>query len=107
MMRSNRPRFSRIFLNGRVFMSELDRRRQYSSETIVKLRSKIIGAGKFASNKACVYATGSFGRCEASQHSDLDLFIAGRSEKLTRSDGSGEDFGQKNLLNHLDEICVK
>jgi hypothetical protein len=88
-------------------MSELDRRRKYSSETIIKLRSKFIGADKFASNKACVYATGSFGRCEASEYSDLDLFIAGKSEKLTRSDGSGEDFGQKNLLNHLDEICVQ
>jgi hypothetical protein len=88
-------------------MSELDRRRKYSSETIVTLRSKITGAAKFASNKACVYATGSFGRCEASEFSDLDLFIAGKSEKLTRGDGSGEDFGRKNLLNHLDEICVQ
>jgi hypothetical protein len=88
-------------------MSELARRRKYSLDTIVKLRSKFIGAGKFAANKACVYATGSFGRCEASEHSDLDLFIAGRSEKLLRADGSGEDFGRKNLLNHLDEICVQ
>ena len=53
------------------------------------------------------YATGSFGRCEASEHSDLDLFIAGKSEKIARGDGSGEDFGQRNLLNHLDEICVQ
>ena len=88
-------------------MSELDRRRKYSSETIIKLRNEFTDAGKFASNKACVYATGSFGRCEASEHSDLDLFIAGKSEKVTRGDGSGEDFGQKNLLNHLDEICVQ
>jgi len=88
-------------------MSELARRRGYSLDTIVKLRTEFIGAGKFAANKACVYATGSFGRCEASEHSDLDLFIAGRSEKLLRPDGSGEDFGQKNLLNHLDEICVQ
>ena len=88
-------------------MSELDRRRKYSSETIISLRSKVTAASKFASNKACVYATGSFGRCEASEFSDLDLFIAGKSEKLPRGDGSGDDFGQKNLLNHLDEICVQ
>jgi predicted nucleotidyltransferase len=87
-------------------MSELDRRRKYSKETIIKLRSEFLGAGNFASNKACVYATGSFGRCEASEHSDLDLFIAGKSERLTRDDGS-EIFGRKNLLNHLDEICVQ
>ena len=88
-------------------MSELDRRRKYSSDTIIKLRDKFIGAEQFASNKACVYATGSFGRCEASGYSDLDLFIAGKSEKEPRSDGPGEDFGRKNLLNHLDEICVQ
>lgn len=88
-------------------MSELDRRLAYSSEMIIKLRGEFVGADKFASSKACVYATGSLGRCEASEHSDLDLFIAGKSEKLTRSDGSGEDFGRKNLLNHLDEICVQ
>ena len=87
-------------------MSELARRREYSSNTIATLRSEFIGAAKFAANKACVYATGSFGRCEASENSDLDLFIAGKSEKSVRSDGS-EDFGQKNLLNHLDEICVQ
>lgn len=87
-------------------MSELDRRRKYSSETIIKLRDEFVGAENFASNKACVYATGSFGRREASEHSDLDLFIAGKSEKNPRPDGSGEDFGQRNLLNHLDEICV-
>ncbi|HJY90548.1 MAG TPA: hypothetical protein VJ255_09730, partial [Candidatus Acidoferrum sp.] len=27
--------------------------------------------------------------------------------KIPRSDGSGEEFGPKNLLNHLDEICVQ
>jgi Nucleotidyltransferase domain len=87
-------------------MSELDRRRKYSAEVIVNLRNEIIGACEFASNKACVYATGSFGRHEASEHSDLDLFIAGKSESLIGSDGSDE-FGQENLLNHLDEICVQ
>jgi hypothetical protein len=88
-------------------MSELDRRRKHSSDTIIKLRSSFIGAAKFAADKACVYATGSFGRNEASEYSDLDLFIAGKSEKVARADGSGEDFGRKNLLNHLDEICVQ
>jgi hypothetical protein len=88
-------------------MSELDRRRQYSFNTIVNLREKFADATRFAAKKACVYATGSFGRCEASEHSDLDVFIAGKSEKVARPDGSGEEFGQRNLLNHLDEICVQ
>lgn len=88
-------------------MSELVRRREFSNKKIIELRSRFIGAEKFAAQKACVYATGSFGRCEASEHSDLDLFIAGKSEKIARVDGVGEEFGQRNLLNHLDEICVQ
>jgi hypothetical protein len=87
-------------------MSELDRRRKYSTEKIIKLRNEFVGAEKFSSGRACVYATGSFGRLEASEHSDLDLFIAGKSEKVVRADGS-EGVGEKNLLNHLDEICVQ
>ncbi|MDH2346348.1 hypothetical protein [Bradyrhizobium sp. SSUT77] len=88
-------------------MSELARRREFSSNTLSTLRNEFAGAAKFAVEKACVYATGSFGRCEASEFSDLDLFIAGKSERVARADGSGEDFGQRNLLNHLDEICVQ
>lgn len=88
-------------------MSELEARREYSSKKIMEIRSKFVRAAKFASGKACVYATGSFGRCEASEYSDLDVFIAGKSERLRRIDGSGEDLGPKNLLNHLDEICVQ
>jgi len=42
-----------------------------------------------------VYATGSFGRDEASKYSDLDLFIVGRSDGCTRA------------LSKLEEICVK
>jgi predicted nucleotidyltransferase len=44
--------------------------------------------------KACVYATGSFGRGEASKFSDLDLFIVGRGAKNSRE------------LSRLTEICV-
>jgi len=51
-----------------------------------------------AKGKACVYATGSFGRGEASSHSDLDLFIVGKN-RLDRQKGS--------LLRPLDEICLK
>jgi hypothetical protein len=88
-------------------MRELVRRRDHSADITTKLRSEFAGASKFAAGKACVYATGSFGRWEASEHSDLDLFIAGMSEKVPRADGSGDDFGPANVLNHLDEICVQ
>lgn len=48
--------------------------------------------------KACVYATGSLGRLEANEHSDLDLFIVGKV---------AEEKDRQRLLSRLDEICVK
>lgn len=88
-------------------MSEIDKRRDYSSRRLDALRKGFGKAAKFATDKACVYATGSFGRREGSEHSDLDLFIAGKSEKIQRSDGSGIELTRKNLLSHLDEICIQ
>lgn len=88
-------------------MSELDKRRRYSTTKIIDIRKHFVDAAKFAAGKACVYATGSFGRREASEHSDLDLFIAGRSKRILRPDGTGYDFGPESLLSHLDEICVQ
>src|SRR6185437_13576645 len=52
--------------------------------------------------KACVFATGSFGRREAGPYSDLDLFIAGKSDGNPGGDGK-----EGSLLKRLDEICIK
>ena len=52
--------------------------------------------------KACVYLTGSFGRQEASSHSDLDLFIVGKSDSSSNHEAKG-----KSLLSSLDAICLK
>jgi len=52
--------------------------------------------------KACVYATGSFGRGEASSHSDLDLFIVGK-----RNGKPGPDQKEGSLLKQLDDILIK
>lgn len=87
-------------------MSELASRKAFSQNRIEEVRSKLADASAIAANKACVYVTGSLGRKEASQHSDLDVFIAGKSEKIVRADGL-ETFGPKNLLSHLDEICIQ
>jgi hypothetical protein len=59
-------------------------------------------AADLADGKACVYATGSFGRCEASRHSDLDLFILGKGDGKAGPDGV-----EGSLLKRLDEICIK
>ena len=59
-------------------MGGLSDRRLQTANRIKTLRDKLSQAEEIASGKACVYATGSFGRCEASSHSDLDLFIVSR-----------------------------
>jgi predicted nucleotidyltransferase len=55
----------------------LERRRKETAERIKKLRGRLDDADKYCVDKACVYVTGSYGRNETSQFSDLDLFIAG------------------------------
>ena len=56
----------------------LERRRKETVDRIEKLQTELIDAETRCAEKACVYAIGSFGRGEASLHSDLDLFIAGQ-----------------------------
>ena len=80
-------------------MDELASRRAQTASQISLLRQKLQAAEKIAAGKACVYATGSFGRGEANKNSDLDLFIVGLESKSSAINGS--------MLNRLDEICIK
>lgn len=73
----------------------LDIRRSTTNARFEQLRAELQEAEKLLANKACVYATGSFGRGEAGAFSDLDVFIAGKAE------------GNDRLLSPLDEILVK
>lgn len=73
----------------------LNERRKEAATQIENLRHKLIDAEKLCSDKACVYTTGSFGRGEASKHSDLDVFIAGQGTN------------GKPALSRLDEILIK
>ena len=77
-------------------MGALTSRRQYTAKRMGELRSLLGSAEPIANGKASLFATGSFGRREASAHSDIDLFIVGKS------DAKGES-----LLRPLDEICLK
>jgi len=71
----------------------LETRRQISKTRISDLSKRIdVDPGP----NVCVYATGSVGRGESSDHSDLDLFIVG-----------GNDEQGNRLLPRLDEICLK
>lgn len=58
--------------------NEIGRRREYSDQRLAALRQELALLPE-VSPEACVYVIGSLGRREASEHSDLDLFIAGRS----------------------------
>ena len=77
-------------------MGELADRRAATKQRLSEIVQNLSNADSLASGKACIYATGSFGRCEASQHSDLDLFIASKVDSDNRS-----------VLSRLNEICVK
>lgn len=84
-------------------MKELKRRRSATKKRLKELRIQLVDAEARAGDKACVYATGSFGRGEASTHSDLDLFIVGRDVQV----GTPPEKRARSQLRHLDEICVK
>jgi UTP:GlnB (protein PII) uridylyltransferase len=77
----------------------LETRRRYSGERFKALSDQISDASQICEKKACVYATGSFGRLEASEHSDIDLFIVSLHDE---QDGKPVD-----LLTKLDEILVQ
>lgn len=83
-------------------MREIDRRQAETDQRIRELRAQLSNAELLMSGKACAYATGSFGRREASQYSDLDLFMVGR--RNGHIDSSGFEGSQ---LKRLDEICIK
>lgn len=76
-------------------MSLLENRRNNVQSCLKSLQEKLEKTDALAKGKACVYLTGSFGRGEASDHSDLDLFIVGRGTK------------EKRDLTNLNEILIK
>jgi predicted nucleotidyltransferase len=73
----------------------LEARRKSNQHRLETLSKDLPAAEDVAGSRACVYLTGSFGRGEASTHSDLDLFIVGNGAKGSRQ------------LPRLDEICIK
>ncbi len=76
--------------------ANLDARRQDTARRLSEIREGLVNAEQEFGDRACVYTTGSFGRGEASSHSDLDLFIVGPADEK----------GRRSFPN-LDEICLK
>ena len=100
MMRLSRRRSLPMSSSGTVDSMELDSRRNWTRGRIKGLQRNLQAAADMAADKACVYMTGSFGRGEASVHSDLDLFILGKVD-------STADKSNGRMLRQLDEICIK
>jgi predicted nucleotidyltransferase len=73
----------------------LDTRRTETKELFDRLQRDLSVDEKTA-EKMCAYVTGSFGRGEASQYSDLDLFIVGLADE-----------NSSRLLSQIDETCLK
>lgn len=72
--------------------------RELARTRLQKIIDDLVSANEAFGQRACVYATGSFGRLEAGPESDLDLFIVieTNAERL-----------EKPLLNAVDEIKLK
>jgi hypothetical protein len=79
----------------------IEERRQFSDDKFEHLRSSLVLAPEICKDRACVYATGSFGRREASEHSDIDLFIVSLSDEV------GEGRTVRSRLSKLNEILLK
>lgn len=77
----------------------IEQRRQYSDQRFQELKASLTSAPGICGDKACVYAIGSFGRREASQHSDLDIFIVSLCQE--------KDKEYKSRLTKLEEILLK
>lgn len=89
-----------MFLSGEEKLQELAKRRVFTAERVRELRDSLKSSDALTDGKACVYATGSYGRGEASHHSDLDVFIVAKIKK----DEKGESVSH---LSRLEEICLK
>lgn len=82
-------------------MSIISSRRSYTERKTQALRLTLSPSEEILNRKACVYATGSFGRLEAYEESDLDLFIVGLDDEADEAGTSSSS------LSNLDAILVK
>lgn len=59
----------------------LQERREFTREKFARLRDRLSDIEPLLGDRACIYATGSYGRLEAGEQSDLDLFILARADE--------------------------
>jgi predicted nucleotidyltransferase len=80
----------------------LDQRRDFTATRLEDLVANLGEAEKVITDNACVYVTGSGGRGEMSEWSDLDLFIVSEVEEARQPERKA-----KPKLSKLDAILVK
>lgn len=64
---------------------EHEERAAFSIQRLTELREKLTAIEDMLGERACIYTTGSYGRVEASPHSDLDVFVVIDETKPTIS----------------------
>ncbi|NHT78069.1 hypothetical protein G8E10_20410 [Rhizobiaceae bacterium CRRU44] len=84
-------------------MSYIDERKIATLKRFSELQNHLTKASEIVAGTACVYATGSFGRLEAGDQSDLDVFIVSKTGEIERD---SKKF-MVNQLSNLDTILVK
>ncbi len=77
----------------------IESRRTSSNARLLALQADLGEAEKLADGVACIYVTGSFGRAEAGDYSDVDAFIVGKTV--------GEGGNKKSALSERDEDLLK
>lgn len=86
---------------------EIERRKAYTEGKARALRGQLVEAEGLLGDDGCVYATGSFGRLEAGEHSDLDLFIVGLNEQRQNPETKKLEATRESRVSNLSAICIK
>lgn len=81
----------------------LDRRKEFCLQRLSSLRAEISKTPELRDqSNLCIYVTGSYGRLEASEHSDLDLFFIHRG-----ASGSMSQIDQIMMKAEIIKVCRK
>ena len=64
---------------------KLNEHKKYSKNRLNEISKRISEIDQLSTNKLCIYTTGSYGRLEASENSDLDLFFIDTDEDTPTS----------------------
>lgn len=86
--------------------AEIGRRRAYTENKTRALREQLAEAEELLGDDGCVYATGSFGRLEAGENSDLDLFIVGLNQQRRNPETKKREATGESRVSNLNAICI-